>query len=157
MLVGTIIDCIFMYLSTAFFAVQSDNLATLFLICNIFSFSATINVTYITYMAEITSDISLGVAECVIMMVNLINASATLWIVSALDWGYLFFYGTMALISIFFITCFIKETKGLADIERKELYRPMNLEDSEIEHDPDELKPRFTNILDADQSQNEGD
>jgi hypothetical protein len=146
-LMGNLMNSVFLLMTGLLFGLGFPNAATLTLVLFIFWFSATMNVTYVAYLAEVSTDVSLGVSEAVLMLTNLTNSASCLVTVEAFDFWYFIYFGLWAALSFTFTLFFIKETRGLADIERKELYRPLDLLDSEIERDPTELKPRFTAVM----------
>ena len=112
-----------------------------------FVVSSTVNAIWQAHVAETNPDITLGVNHVLMTFMYLINSQ----IYQPLT-KYLGFYAYFAMCSVFAFFCVIysifviKESKGLNDKERKQLYRPSKLKDfrDEGEDDPDVQVPQVS-------------
>ena len=81
------------------------------------------------YAAEVAVDTALGL--CILaLFLSLLEKAITMDFMvhsSMGPHGMFFFLGTITLIGAIFIAIFVKETKGLSDIEKKQLYYPEDI------------------------------
>ena len=90
----------------------------------------------ILYMAEINPDIVLGITQIQIAVLVLIQSiGAFPLMASAGIPGFLMLSCLMSILGFLF-TCFcIRETMGLTDKQKKQLYRPSHLRDDDLSSD----------------------
>jgi len=83
------------------------------------------------YAAEVATDTALGL--CVLaLFLSLLEKAITMefMVHSAMGAeGMFFVLGGVTLVGALFVAVFIKETKGLSDLEKKSLYTPQDLLD----------------------------
>jgi len=82
------------------------------------------------YVPEVTIDASTGLAVAS-QFINMTMVSLTFefMINSSLEvHGTIWYYSALTFLGCFFCIIFIKETRGLTDLEKKTLYSPKNLE-----------------------------
>ena len=79
------------------------------------------------YVTEILSDIQFGFVSTVHYLNGVEVSVATEYMLNSwLPQGTFLFYGIITLIGFFTVFLFVKETKGLSDTQKKQLYLPVN-------------------------------
>ena len=96
------------------------------------------NVTYI-YTAEVAVDSAAGVALAVQFVNMTLISFTTEYMIAILQvHGTFLYFGTFCIIGGILSILFVKETKGLTDLERKNLYCPAKILPNRIEIEPTE-------------------
>ena len=86
------------------------------------------------YVAEVTVDAASGFSAAA-KFINLMIISFTFeyMLNSPLKvHGAIWYFGAMTILGFFFCLCFVRETRGLTDLEKKMLYSPKSILDEQI-------------------------
>ena len=90
-----------------------------------FTYSATINSSFMAHIAETNPDITLGIAFMASALSVLLLSVIAFPILNGLGpAGFFLFFAIFALGGFLYFFSVLKESKGLSDKEKKKLYRP---------------------------------
>lgn len=90
-----------------------------------FIFQSSFGAIGFLYCAEVTCDAGFGVCISVMFGTNFLIALTTEPLFNTIPPQSVFWlYGLLAIIGAFVVLFFLKETKGLSDLDKKELYKP---------------------------------